>query len=198
VTATNNTSGVTLTASDGRNISIGTNTGTGAAIGISGMSTSAKSAAGAETYIASVKLYSDATFTVAGGTNGNTAFGTLGFREGTYGGVSSDTKVSDLDISTQTGGSNALTTLADAIEMVSAYQAIIGAQMNVMDYQTTYVEDMTTASSTAYGNIMDYDLATETTALAAAQLKQNGAMAMLAQANASQDMVSYLLKQYIN
>jgi hypothetical protein len=74
----------------------------------------------------------------------------------------------------------------------------LGAQMNVMDYQTTYVEDMTTASSTAYGNIMDYDLATETTALAAAQLKQNGAMAMLAQANASQDMVSYLLKQYIN
>ena len=197
VTATNNGSGVTLTASDGRNISIGTNTGTGAAIGISGMSASATSAAGAETYLATVKLYSDSAFTVAGGTNGNTYFSTIGFREGTYGGVSSDTKVSGLDISTKTGGTNALTTLADAIDMVSAYQAIVGAQMNVMDYQSTYVSDMSTASSTAYGNIMDYNLATETTNLAKAQLKENGAMAMLAQANASQDMVSYLLKQYI-
>jgi flagellin len=197
VTATNNGSGVTLTASDGRNISIATNTGTGAAIGFSGMSASATSAAGAETYIGSVKLYSDATFTVAGGTNGNTYFSTLGFREGTYGGVSSDTKVSALDISTQTGGTNALTTLADAIDMVSAYQAIVGAQMNVMDYQSTFVSEMSTASSTAYGNIMDYNLAVETTNLAKAQLQQNGAMAMLAQANASQEMVSYLLKQYI-
>ena len=183
VTATNNGSGVTLTASDGRNISIATNTGTGSA--------------GAETYIASVKLYSDSAFTVAGGTNGNSNFSTLGFREGTYGGVSSDTKVSSLDISTQTGGTNALSTLSDAIDMVSAYQAIVGAQMNVMDYQSSFTSNMSTASSTAYGNIMDYNLATETTNLAKAQLKENGAMAMLAQANASQEMVSYLLKQYI-
>lgn len=197
VTATDNGSGITLTASDGRNISIGTNTGVGSAIGISGMSAAATSAAGAETYIASVKLYSDATFTVAGGTNGNTSFSTLGFREGTYGGSSDDTRVSELNISTSTGGTNALTTLADAIDMVSAYQASIGAQMNIMDYQTTYAEDMTTNSTTAYGNIMDYDLAAETTALASAQIKQNGALAMLAQANVSQDMVTYLLKQYI-
>jgi flagellin-like hook-associated protein FlgL len=45
---------------------------------------------------------------------------------------------------------------------------------------------------------MDYDLAAETTALASAQIRQNGAMAMLAQANISQDMVAYLLKQYIS
>ena len=198
VTATDNGSGITLTATDGRNISIGTNTGIGSAIGISGMSVAATSAAGAETYIASVKLYSDATFTVAGGTNGNTSFSTLGFREGTYGGSADDTRVSELDISTSTGGTNALTTLADAIDMVSAYQASIGAQMNMMDYQTTYAEDMTTNSTTAYGNIMDYDLASETTALATAQIQQNGAMAMLAQANVSQDMVTYLLKQYIS
>jgi len=31
-----------------------------------------------------------------------------------------------------------------------------------------------------------------------AQTKQNGALAMLAQANISQDMVAYLLKQYIS
>jgi adhesin transport system membrane fusion protein len=59
-------------------------------------------------------------------------------------------------------------------------------------------EDLSTHATTAYGNIMTYDLAAETTALAAAQTKENGAMAMLAQANVSQELVAYLLKKYIN
>ena len=198
VTATNNGSGVTLTASDGRNISVGTNTGTGAAIGISGMSIAALSTTTAETYIATVKLSASSAFTVAGGTNANTNFKAMGFREGTYGGVSSDTKVASLDISTQTGGTNALTTLADAINTVSGYQAAVGAQLNVLGYQNTFVGNMKTTSTTAYGNIMNYNLASETAALATAQTKQNGAMAMLAQANISQDLVTYLLKKYIN
>lgn len=198
VTASNNGSGVTLTASDGRNISIATNTGNGAAIGISGMTGTATSAAGAASYIATVKLYSDATFTVSAGSEGYADFTTLGFVAGTYGGSSDDTRVSELDISSQTGGSNALTVLADAIDMVSSYQARVGAQENVLGFQNDYVSTTTVAATTAYGNIMDYDLAAETTALASAQIKQNGAMAMLAQANISQDMVAYLLKQYIS
>lgn len=198
VVASNNGSGVTLTASDGRNISIATNTGVGTAIGISGMSGSATSAAGAETYIATVKLYSDATFTVSAGTEGYADFTTLGFVAGTYGGSSDDTRVSELDISTQTGGSNAMTVLDDAIDMVSSYQALVGAQENILGYQSDYVAATNVAATTAYGNIMDYDLAAETTALASAQIKQNGAMAMLAQANISQDMVAYLLKQFIS
>ena len=195
VTASNNGSGVTLTASDGRNISIATDEGVGATIGLSGIT--ATTAAAAATYRATVTLTSDSTFTVAAGTNGNTNLETIGFKEGTYGGTTGDYKVSDLDISTATGGSNAMTTLADAIDMVSAYQAIVGAQINRMGYQSDYVSNMSTNASTAYGNIMDYNLASETTALAVAQTKQNGALAMLAQANVSQDMVAYLLKQYI-
>ena len=196
VTASNNGSGVTLTASDGRNISIATTEGVGATIGISGIT--ATTAAAAATYRSTVTLSSDSTFTIAAGTNGNTSLQTIGFREGTYGGTTGDYKVSDLDISTSTGGSNALTTLADAIDMVSAYQAMVGAQINRMGYQSDYVSNLSTNASTAYGNIMDYDLAAETTALAVAQTKQNGALAMLAQANISQDMVAYLLKQYIS
>ena len=197
VTASNNGSGVTLTASDGRNISIGSTDGLGATLGISTMNANAKSTAAAETYRASVTLTSDSTFTVAAGTNGNTNLEAIGFREGTFGGTASDIKVSDLDISTATGGSNALTTLADAIDMVSSYQAVVGAQINRMGYQNDYVDNLSTNAASAYGNIMDYDLAEETTALAVAQTKQNGAIAMLAQANVSQDMVAYLLKQYI-
>jgi flagellin len=128
VTATNNGSGVTLTATDGRNISIGSTDGVGATLGISGMDSAATSAATAETYRATVTLSSDSTFTVAAGTNGNTSLETVGLREGTYGGTTGDTKVSDLDISTATGGSNAIATLQDAIDMVSSYQAIANAK----------------------------------------------------------------------
>ena len=198
VTATNNGSGVTLTASDGRNISIGTNTGVGSAIGISGMSSTSTTAALATTYVAPVTLYASSTFSVASGTNGNTNFKALGFREGTYGGAASATKLSGLNISTAQGGTNALTTINDAIDMVSSYQAQVGALTNVMGYQTTTSNNMTTVSTKAYGDIMNYNLAAETTALAVAQTKENGAMAMLAQANITQDLVTYLLKKYIN
>ena len=122
----------------------------------------------------------------------------MGFREGTYGGAASATKLSGLNISTAQGGTNALTTINDAIDMVSSYQARVGALTNVMGYQTTTTTNMTTVSTKAYGDIMNYNLAAETTALAVAQTKENGAMAMLAQANVSQDLVTYLLKKYIN
>jgi flagellin len=205
VTAANNGSGVTLTASDGRNIAIGVSSGgaavAGTRIGLGGnaaLSGAAASSAGAMTYLSSVKLTStNGTFTIAPGSNGTTNFSTLGFREGTFGGGSTSTKVSSLDISTTTGGTNALTTLADAINMVSQYQATVGALQNRMSYQTSYVNNLKTTSTAAYGNIVNYDLAAETAALATAKIKQNASMAMLAQANISQDMVSYLLKQYI-
>ena len=198
VTASNNGSGVTLTTSDGRNISIATDTGIGAAIGISSMSGTSTSDTSATTYVAPVTLYANSTFTVASGTNGNTNFKALGFREGTYGGAASATKLSGLNISTAQGGTNALTTINDAIDMVSSYQASVGALTNVMGYQTTTTTNMTTVSTKAYGDIMNYNLAAETTALAVAQTKENGAMAMLAQANVSQELVTYLLKKYIN
>ena len=198
VTASNNTRGITLTASDGRNISVGTDTGVASAIGLTGTSMSGTSAAGATTFVAPVTLYASSTFTVASGTNGNTNFKALGFREGTYGGAASAIKLSGLSIATAQGGTNALTTIDDAINMVSTYQAQVGALTNVMGYQTTSSTNMTTVSTKSYGDIMNYDLAAETTALAVAQIKKNGAMAMLAQANVSQDIVTYLLKKYIS
>ena len=198
VTASNNTSGITLTAADGRNISVGTNTGVGSAIGLSSMSVASNTAAGATTFVAPVTLYASSTFTVASGTNGNTNFKALGFKEGTYGGAASAIKLSGLSLATAQGGTNALTTIDDAINMVSTYQAQVGALTNVMGYQTTSNTNLTTVSTKSYGDIMNYDLAAETTALAVAQIKKNGAMAMLAQANVSQDIVTYLLKKYIS
>jgi flagellin len=204
VTATDNGSGVTLTASDGRNISVGVGyEGTavaGTRIGLGGnaaLTGANATAATAMTYTSTVKLSATSAFSVTSGTNGYTNFKALGFRDGTFGGATTDTKVSALDISSQTGGTNAIATLADAVDQISAYQASIGAQENALGYQSDFVGTSTTAVTTSYGNVVNYNLAEETTLLAAAQIKQNGAMAMLAQANMSSDLVSYLLKQYI-
>jgi len=205
VTATDNGSGVTLTAADGRNISIGVGYGgsavAGTRIGLGGnaaLTGANATAATAMTYTSTVKLSATSVFSVTSGTNGYTNFKALGFRDGTFGGATTDTKVSALDISSQTGGTNAITTLADAVDQISAYQASIGAQLNALGYQGDFVYSATTALTTSYGKVIDYDLAEETTLLAAAQIKQDGAMAMLAQANMSSDLVSYLLKQYID
>ena len=58
---------------------------------------------------------------------------------------------------------------------------------------------MSAASSSAYAKLTNADMAKETSKLAAAQIQQSSASAMLAQANQmNKDMVSTLLKQFIN
>jgi len=83
VTATNNGSGITLTASDGRNIAIGVSDSSGSVsgelIGLGGIGLSGAEAttAAAMTYIGTVTLSSDAAFTVAPGSSGATTLATL-------------------------------------------------------------------------------------------------------------------------
>ena len=162
-----------------------------------GLSGAAATAAGAMAYISTVKLTSSATFSLSAGTNGATNMQTLGFRAGTYGGSADDTKIAALNVSTQTGGSNALTVIDKAIEMVSSYQALAGAQNNVLDYRKSLNTNQSTIRSTAYGNVMNADLAAEAANLAAAEIRKNAAAAMVAQANLmSKQVVSYLLKPY--
>ena len=58
---------------------------------------------------------------------------------------------------------------------------------------------MSTASNTAYARLTGADVAQETANLAAAQIRQNSAAAMLAQANQmDKDIVSTLLRQFAN
>jgi flagellin len=204
VIASDNGDGLTLTASDGRTISIGlSNSGSavsGNRIGLDGnvaLTGAAATSAGAMAFISTVSLSSESVFTVESGSNGAVNFETIGFREGSFGGLSSeDIKLSALDISTQTGGSNALTVIDGAIEMVSNYQGLAGAQESRLDLLNALITDQSNNASSAYGSIMDADLAAEATNLALAQIRQNAATAMLAQANTTPAIVSYLLRQY--
>ncbi len=203
VIATNNGSSITLTASDGRNIAIGVSDANGAVawerIGLRDISTTTAPAttAGAMTFISTVKLTSDAVFTVAAGSNGATRLSTLGLRDGTYGATAGDVKLSSVDVSTQTGGSNALAVIDDAIDMIGEYQALVGAQQNRLDYRATLLDSVYTTTSSAYDNIMDADIAEETANLTSAKIRVDGSTAMVAQAaTITQEMVAYLLKQF--
>ena len=68
-----------------------------------------------------------------------------------------------------------------------------------MNHRETWANSMVLNKTTAYGNIMDADMAAETTALAAAQIGQEAATAVMVQANTiNKEIVTYLLQGLTN
>jgi flagellin-like hook-associated protein FlgL len=75
----------------------------------------------------------------------------------------------------------------------------MGAMDNVMTAQNNVLTGASMAYSTAYGNVMNADMAQETANLASAQVQRDGATAMLAQANGmNKEIVAFLLKSVTN
>lgn len=182
-----------LTAADGRNISIGVTIGNAANLGLDSVTVGAANAASLTTHYSTVKLSSDAAFTVEAGFEGTDNFEKLGFRAGTFGGAKGD-KVADLDISTQQGASNALRTIDAAINQVSAAQANSGALNNRLDVIVNNLSEGLQNTSASRSRILDTNYATETTELAKQQIIQQAATAMLAQANQGAQGVLALLR----
>ena len=212
VVATDNGRGLTLTAADGRNISLGLDDLVSAtAVGITGASIGAAldttgndgltsrgtvgiSAASSATTYARVTLSSDRSFTVEGGSDGNANFALLGFKTGTFGGVDNGVKVSKIDITTQAGAQVAITALDAALKSVSLNQARLGAFQNRLDQVVSNLTTMNQNMSASRSRVQDADYATETTNLAKSQIISQAATAMLAQANQSSQSVLALLK----
>ena len=192
VTAVVNGGGVQLVAADGRNIDIGvTGSGGAAALGLVGTSVSSAD----QTYYASVKLTSNKTFSVdSGAESDNANFRSLGFTEGTFGGSGSGVKIADIDISTAQGATVALNSIDAALTTVANNQSAAGAYENRLSATVDNLTTVNTNMSAARSRIQDADYATETTNLAKAQIIQQAATAMLAQANQSTQTVLSLLK----
>jgi flagellin len=198
VVAVDNGTGLTLTASDGRNISLGSDL-TAANLGMNSAAftnhaTYATAQSTATTTYARVTLQSDKSFTVEGGSDGNANFGLLGFKTGTFGGVDNGVKVASIDISTQAGSQVALTALDAALKSVSLNQAKLGAFQNRLDAVVSNLTEVNQNMSASRSRIQDTDYASETTNLAKSQIIQQAATAMLAQANQSSQSVLSLLK----
>lgn len=95
--------------------------------------------------------------------------------------------------------SSSATDIEDALDAVNSYQSYIGGMSNVLTYHNDALASVSIAYSAAYGNTMNADLAQETVNLAAAQIRRDGATAMLTQANSmNKEIVSYLLKSVVD
>jgi len=196
VVASDNGKGLTLTAKDGRNISLAS-TGTAASdygILAGAILATGGTAATAVTSYAKVSLSSDKSFTLAGGSEGNANFALLGLKTGTAGGSDNGAKVADLDVSTIDGAQTAITALDAALKTVSLGQAKLGAYQNRLDAAVSNLTVANLNMSASRSRIQDTDYATESTNLAKSQIISQAATAMLAQANQSAQGVLALLK----
>jgi flagellin len=203
VVAADNGSGLTLTAADGRNISMAYGGDTAAAITDLGIlsgtavvtqTTVLPAASSAVTTYSRVSLSSDLTFALEGGSDGNVGLEKLGFKAGTIGGSNNGVKIASVNVSTQAGAQVAITALDAAMKSVSMSQAQLGAFQNRLD---AVVSNLTVANlnmSASRSRIQDTDYAKESTNLAKSQIIAQAATAMLAQANQSGQSVLALLK----
>jgi flagellin len=219
VTAEDNGESITLTAADGRNISvaidnklsenaaavpsrdssnfgvsIGLDSGSKEGIGeadISGTAASYANTAG--TTNSTVTLTSASAIEVSNGANGSDELAEAGFSAGTFGGGEDGQFLKDLDISTVEGASSAITAIDNAIGQVASQRADLGAIQNRMESTVSNLQVTSENLNAANSRIQDADFAAETAELQRTNVLQQAGISVLAQANAAGQQVLSLL-----
>lgn len=215
VTAVDNGVSLTLTAADGRNVSIaiddksGADASIGAIMGldaavdgigestfgagsVAGAATSAEASTYETTY-GTVKLSSAKEFTLEGGANGNSELDAIGLATGTYGGGEDGQFLADIDISTFEGAQAAITAIDNAIGQVASQRADLGAIQNRLESTVSNLQVTSENLNAANSRIQDADFAAETAELSRTQVLQQAGISVLAQANAAGQQVLSLL-----
>ena len=98
------------------------------------------------------------------------------------------------NVLTQDTASAAIKVMDGALDQVNSYRANLGAFINRLNSTVSNLSSVATNAQASRSRILDTDYATETTNLARAQIIQQAATAMLAQANQSAQTVLTLLK----
>jgi len=171
---------ITLTASDGRNITV---TATGAGTTASGFATGTNTATGR------ISLTST-------GTAGLTVTGT-GAIIGSPADASATqtgTAVSQLDISTVNGANTAMNSIDAALTSVNNSRASLGAFQNRFSSVVANLQTTSENLSASRSRIQDADFAAETASMTKSQVLQQAGVAILAQANALPQNVLSLLR----
>ena len=96
-------------------------------------------------------------------------------------------------INTANGATAVLNLLDASMDRINAVRATMGAVMNRLDYAVSNLTNTSNNMSTSRSAIQDADYAAASTNLAKAQIMQQAATAVLAQANTSQQTVLKLL-----
>ena len=103
-------------------------------------------------------------------------------------------KVSTIDLTTQEGANLAIAIADGAIQGISSSRADLGAIQNRFTSTIANLENVSQNLSAARSRIMDADFAQESANLARNQILQQAGISMLAQANASSQIVLSLLQ----
>jgi flagellin len=157
----------------------------------------------------------DVTMTIAGANGTNATIDAAGSNDGIVGGQVTFTSsgsfsvnaaatihdasvdfnnVSLVNIGTQTGSNDALSVLDGALRAISDSRADLGAIQNRLDSTISNLSNVVENVSAARSRVQDADFAKETAELTRGQILQQAGVAMLAQANASQQSVLALLQ----
>jgi flagellin len=102
--------------------------------------------------------------------------------------------VASIKINTYEGAQRAIGIVDKALEQVNATRADLGAVNNRLDFTMSNLANVSEKTSASKARIVDADFAAETAALSRAQVLQQAATAMLAQANARPEQVLSLLR----
>jgi flagellin len=190
VVASDNGTSISLSAADGRNITIEVTesaAGSAAHIGLGGLVT-------ASTTSATVTLTSASEFTVEAGVNGDDEVVAAGFEQGSFGGATDGQFLTELDISTVEGAERALSAVDNALDSVNAERANLGAIQNRLDSTISSLAINAENIASARSRILDADFARETAELSRTQVLQQAGISILAQANAQPQLVLSLLQ----
>ena len=109
-------------------------------------------------------------------------------------GTSGGSTVSGLNVTTETNSVQSLGTIDNALSRVSDIRSGLGALMNRLESTVNNLSSTVLNTADAKSRIFDADYSSETTRLTKAQVIQQAATAMLAQANQAPQQVLSLLK----
>ncbi len=109
--------------------------------------------------------------------------------EGAFG-----TAIGSISIATAAGAQKALGVIDNALATINDARSQLGAINNRLDFTMSNLANISEKTSASRSRIVDADFAAETAALSRAQVLQQAAQAMLAQANARPEQVLQLLR----
>ncbi len=183
-TANATTGVISLSAADGRNITV-----TATANGLTGTGFAAATTTTAGTVTLTAASPSGTAITVAGA-----GVALAGLTAATTAATQTGVAVSGLNLSSVPGANSAITSLDAALASINTARAALGAYQNRFVSVVASLETTTENLSASRSRIQDADFAAETASLTRNQVLQQAGVAILAQANALPNGVLALLR----
>jgi len=188
VSAVASGTGLTLSAADGRNVTMAYANGTATVaaaqdLGLTGVA--------ATTYGGYSLSYNGSSTVTVGGT---AAANVKGVADGATNAQATGTAVANVDISTVAGANAAIRSMDNALNSVNSQRASLGAYQNRFSSTISSLQTVSENMASARSRIQDADFAAETASLSRAQVLQQAATAMVAQANQLPQQVLQLLR----